>query len=301
MNTGMDMGMSTGWSIFISVLVIGNLIGVLWLLFATSSKKSVNASGEVESTGHEWDGITELNHPLPKWWFNLFVLTAIFAAVYAYLYPALGNFEGSKKWTQLNQLDEQMAAKNAAQAEYFKRFEGKDVAQLQADGEAMKTGSRLFANNCAQCHGSDAHGSKGFPNLTDDDWLYGGETETVQASILQGRQGMMPAFGTMLSDTDVKNVASYVISLSGQAGDAAQIEAGKAVFDAQCAACHGPDAKGMTMVGAPNLTDSTWLYGGLRSDIETTIRQGRNGKMPAHAAVLSEQEAKVLAAYVLSL
>ena len=292
--------MSTGWSIFIIVLVFGNLIGVMWLLLATSSKKQANGT-EVESTGHEWDGITELNHPLPRWWFNMFVLTTIFAVIYMFLFPALGNYKGYLGWTQLKQLDEQMEENKANRAEYFNRFEGMDQAALQANKQAMDTGFRLFANNCAQCHGSDGLGSRGFPNLSDDDWLYGNSMENVMQSILHGRQGMMPAFEDILSKQQLSAVAQYVLSLSNQASDQARVAEGKEVFDIQCAACHAPDGTGNQMLGAPNLTDSTWLYGGMLKDIEMTLKAGRSGKMPAHQHLFTEQEARVLAAYVLSL
>ena len=282
--------MTTGWSIYIIVLVIGNLIGVMWLLFATSSKKGTDGT-EVESTGHEWDGITELNHPLPKWWFNLFVLTAIFAVIYMYLYPALGNYEGS-------QLDQNKANRS----DYFKQFESMNTEELQANKDAMNTASRLFSNNCAMCHGSDAQGSKGFPNLSDNDWLYGDSIENIQHSIQFGRQGIMPAFGAILSDEQRSALAQYVLSLSNQAtADSSKVTEGKAIFNIQCAACHGPGGKSNQVLGAPNLTDNTWLYGGMLRDIEMTLKDGRSGKMPAHQHLFSEQEAKVLAAYVLSL
>lgn len=292
--------MTTGWSIYIIVLVLGNLIGVMWLLFATSSKKGSNGS-EVESTGHEWDGITELNHPLPKWWFNMFVITSIIAVIYMYLYPALGNYEGSLGWTQLNQLETQMDENRSDRAEYFKQFADMSVEELQANNNAMNSASRLFANNCAMCHGSDGQGSKGFPNLTDDDWLYGNSLESVQHSILFGRQGMMIAYGAILTDDQRSDVAQYVLSMSNQATDQTKVTNGKAIFDIQCTACHGADGKGNQMLGAPNLTDNIWLYGGMLKDIETTLRDGRSGVMPAHQHLFSEQEAKVLSAYVLSL
>lgn len=292
--------MTTGWSIYIIVLVFGNLIGVMWLLFATSSKKGNNGS-EVESTGHEWDGISELNHPLPKWWFNLFVITSIFAVIYMYLYPALGNYEGSLGWTQLNQLETQMDQNRAERADFFKQFEGMNTEELQANTAAMNTASRLFANNCAMCHGSDGQGSKGFPNLSDDDWLYGNSTESIQHSILFGRQGVMPAYGEILPDDQRSALTQYVLSLSNQATEPSKVTEGKAVFDIQCVACHGVDGKGNQMLGAPNLTDNTWLYGGMLRDIEATLKNGRSGKMPAHQHLFSEQEAKVLSAYVLSL
>lgn len=293
--------MSTGWSIFVCVLVIGNLIGVMWLLFATSSKKSVSDTtiDGVESTGHEWDGISELNHPLPRWWFNLFIITTVFAAGYMYLYPALGSYEGSLKWTQLNQLDEQMEANRADRAAYFSQFESMDMTAMQANERAMKTGSRLFANYCAACHGSDAKGSLGFPNLTDGDWLYGNTEDAIVHSVLNGRQGIMPAFEAVLSAQQRKEVSQYVLNLSGQATDASMAEAGKGIYDIQCAACHGPTGEGNQMLGAPNLSDDIWLYGGLLKNIETTIALGRSGKMPAHSNLLSQDEARVLAAYLL--
>lgn len=295
--------MSTGWTIFISVLVIGNLLGMMWLLFATSSKKGVSdaAAEGAESTGHEWDGITELNHPLPRWWFNLFVITTIFAFVYIYLYPALGNVEGSLGWTQLNQLEEQMDANRADRDAYFSQFESLDLAAMQQNEKAMKTGSRLFANYCAACHGSDAKGSQGFPNLTDADWLYGNTEAALTHSILQGRQGAMPAFEALLSSQQQQEVAQYVLSLSGQATDETKASAGQATFAMQCAACHGPTGEGMQLLGAPNLTDDIWLYGGLLKNIEHTIAAGRAGKMPSHSNLLSQEEARVLAAYLLSL
>lgn len=294
--------MSTGWSIFICVLVIGNLIGVMWLLFATSSKKSVaDENGEVESTGHEWDGITELNHPLPRWWFNMFILTTIFAVIYMYLYPALGAYAGSLEWTQVNQLEAQMDDHKAKRDAYYEQFEGMDVSALQKNDAAMKTASRLFANNCATCHGSDARGSRGFPNLADDDWLYGSDAELVKQSILMGRQGMMPAFAAMMPASKVEETAQYVLSLSGSATDETKAQAGKATFDMQCAACHGMTGEGNPLLGAPNLSDNTWLYGGSLYEVKDTIANGRSGKMPAHQDILSDDEARVLSAYVLSL
>jgi cytochrome c oxidase cbb3-type subunit 3 len=296
--------MSTGWTIFISVLVIGNLIGVMWLLLATSSKKNTESSGPtidgVESTGHVWDGISELNHPLPKWWFNMFILTTIFAAIYMYLYPALGNVEGSLKWTQLNQLEEQMQANKMDRAAYFSQFDGMDLATMQGNENAMTTGSRLFANYCSACHGSDAKGSRGFPNLTDSDWLYGNTEAAITHSILNGRQGVMPAYEQILQASQIKEVSQYVLSLSGQQTNDALAQSGKATFDMHCAACHGMGGEGNQMLGAPTLADSTWLYGGLVRDIETTVSYGRSGKMPAQSKLLSAEEARVLAAYLLS-
>ncbi len=292
--------MSTGWSIFISVLVIGNIIGVMWLLFATSSKKG-DESSEVESTGHEWDGIRELNHPLPKWWFNMFILTTVFGVAYMVLYPALGNNEGVLGWTQLKQLDEQLSKSKADREAFFSQFDGMTVAELQGNDNAMKTASRLFANNCAMCHGSDAKGSTGFPNLTDDDWLYGNTSDNLKHSILLGRQGMMPSFAPILSDAEISNVAQYVLAFSGQETDKNASNAGKPVFDLHCAACHMPDGSGNQMLGAPKLSDKTWLYGGLLMNIKESIKAGRNGNMPAHNHLLSDKEATVIAAYLLSL
>ena len=217
-----------------------------------------------------------------------------------YLYPALGNVEGSLKWTQLNQLEEQMEANRMDRAAYFSQFEGMELTAMQGNENAMTTGSRLFANYCSACHGSDAKGSKGFPNLTDGGWLYGNSEAMITHSILNGRQGVMPAYEQILTTTQIKEVSQYVLSLSGQQTNDALAESGKATFDMQCAACHGMGGEGNQMLGAPTLADNIWLYGGLVRDIEATVTLGRSGKMPAQSKLLSPEEARVLAAYLLS-
>ena len=297
--------MSTFWSLFVTVLVIGNLIGVMWLLFATSSKKSDSSKGPeidgVPSTGHEWDGIKELNHPLPRWWFNLFIITVVFSVVYMFLYPALGNAEGALNWTQLGQLEREMHENKEKREVYFKQFDQISFEDLSQHKDAMKTGGRLFANYCAACHGSDARGSEGFPDLSDGDWLYGNSEQALTQTILHGRQGMMPAYEGILSSQDIRDVASYVHDMSLGSIDPSKEQPGKKVFEAQCMACHGLSGEGNTLLGAPTLSDAIWLYGGELDQIKTTIKHGRNGRMPSHSNLLTESEARVLAAYITKL
>ncbi len=251
---------------------------------------------------HKWDGdLVELNNPLPNWWVKLFWITLVFSAVYLVLYPGLGSFKGVLGWTSWGQYDQEVSDAKAKYDPVFDKFMGQPVEQLAASGEAHDMGQRLFLTYCAQCHGSDAHGARGFPNLTDKDWLYGGDGETIQASISNGRSGMMPPMGAAVGgEQGTKEVANYVLSLSGSPHDAQLAATGKEKFVA-CAACHGEDGKGNQMMGAPNLTDNTWLYGGSEATIIETITKGRNGHMPAQLQALGEAKVHILAAYVYGL
>lgn len=288
--------MTNFWSIFIIVLVVGNILAMVWLLLATSRSNGMN---EAETTGHKWDGIEELNNPLPRWWLGLFVLTIIFAGVYLVLYPGLGSYEGTLNWSQLGQYNDAKEVNRAQQDEFFAEFADYTVPMLADNAKAMETGERLFANNCSTCHGSDARGAKGFPNLADGDWLYGGEPETIVASITEGRAGVMP--NLRLNGADVTVLALYVQHLAGRKDvtDYA-IQRGESLFGV-CAACHGPDGKGNQAIGAPNLTDDIWLHGPREADIEHVLRNGIQGNMPSFKNALSENEIKLLAAYVTSL
>ena len=249
-----------------------------------------------------WDEtIHELNSPLPRWWLHLFNITIVFALVYIAFFPGLGNFAGKLGWTQENQYEAEMAAAEAAQEQVFSRFREMTPDQLIADTEANEIGGRLFGNNCAMCHGSDGRGAKSFPNLTDNDWLYGNSFEQVMVSITAGRQGVMTPFGAVLGEDGVRNVVAYVQQLSGQKADPEMADAGKAHFQTICMACHGMDGKGNQALGAPNLTDDIWLYGGNPADIEYTLINGRMGNMPAFEGLLNEDKRRILAAYVLSL
>ncbi|MBS3803439.1 MAG: cytochrome-c oxidase, cbb3-type subunit III [Oleiphilaceae bacterium] len=294
--------MSTFWSIWISVIVLGTIFGCWWLLWATRKGQTSDAETE-RTTGHSFDGIEEYDNPLPKWWFYLFLGTVIFSLGYLALYPGLGNFQGLLGWTQHNQWDTEMQVADARYGELYAQFGQVPVKELATDDEALQMGQRLFANNCAVCHGSAARGAIGFPNLTDDAWLYGGEPEDILETLHNGRQANMPAKGTMpnMTSTQVDQVVNYVLSFSGRARDEEAAEAGKVVYAQGCVACHGPDAKGNQAIGAPNLTDDAWLYGSTYEWIEETVLYGRENMMPAQSGRLSEDQIHILAAYVYSL
>jgi cytochrome c oxidase cbb3-type subunit 3 len=258
----------------------------------------VPKDGKVETTGHVYDGLEEFNNPMPRWWMWLFYITIVFAVIYLVLYPGFGSFSGKLGWRSAGQYQEEVKLAEAEVGPMFEKYKATDLKALAADSKANAMGERLFLTYCAQCHGSDARGNKGFPNLADRDWLYGGDPETIKLSILNGRHGQMPPMGAAVgSEKDIESVAHYVLSLSGSAHDSIKATAGREKF-AVCAACHGADGKGMAAMGAPNLTDKTWLYGGSVATIMETIRLGRNNVMPAFADFLGEAKVHLLAAYV---
>jgi cytochrome c oxidase cbb3-type subunit 3 len=238
---------------------------------------------------------------MPRWWLWLFYLTIIFTGVYLALYPGLGSFKGFLQWSEVGEYQKEMDRAEDTYGPLFAAYAKRDLADLAKDPAAREIGQRLFATYCSTCHGSDARGARGYPNLTDNDWLWGGEPDTIETTILNGRQGMMPPFGPILGEDGVEQVANYVMSLSGREVDAAKAAEGKTLFETQCVACHGGDGKGNQMLGAPNLTDETWLYGGSPKTIVKTITAGRQGVMPAHEAFLGKDKVHVLAAYVYSL
>jgi len=257
----------------------------------------------VDTTGHEWDGIRELDNPLPKWWFYLSIGTCVFALGYLALYPGLGNFQGLLGWSSTKQWQTEVDQAEAKFGEIYARYGDTPVPELAQNEDAMQIGQRLFANNCAVCHGTAARGQVGFPNLTDDDWLYGGTPEDILATLHNGRNGNMPAYGTMpnMNNEQVNQVVNYVLSFSGRERDAEAAKEGEAVFGQACVACHGQDAKGNTALGAPNLTDDVWLYGSTYEWIRETVVNGRQNMMPAQDGRLSEDQIQILAAYVYSL
>ncbi|WP_166255453.1 cytochrome-c oxidase, cbb3-type subunit III [Marinobacter salicampi] len=294
--------MSTFWSIWISVLVLGTIFGCWWLLSAT--RKGQTSDSETErTTGHSFDGIEEYDNPLPKWWYYLFIGTCVFSLGYLALYPGLGNFQGLLGWSQEGQWEEEVQLADARYGELYARYGEVPIPELAEVEDAMQMGQRLFANNCAVCHGSAARGAIGFPNLTDDAWLYGGEPENIVETLTNGRQGNMPAKGFMpdMTSTQVDQVVNYVLSFSGRERDEAAAEAGEAVFAQGCAGCHGADATGNQSMGAPNLTDDAWLFGSTYEWIEETVVNGRQNRMPAQSDRLSEDQIHILAAYVYSL
>ncbi|MGL4747852.1 MAG: cytochrome-c oxidase, cbb3-type subunit III [Shewanella sp.] len=319
--------MSSFWSIWISVLSLIVIAGC-FLLLRVCSKNTTDVK-EGESMGHSFDGIEELNNPLPKWWSYMFYITIVFGLVYLALFPGLGNYKGLLNWTSSNQsigtgqgikadsaAAVELAAKEGQYVQYdqevkhanekygpiFAAYLATPLEELVKNQEALKVGGRLFLQNCAQCHGSDARGSKGFPNLTDSDWLYGGDLTTIKTTIMGGRNGMMsPKGGLPIDDSEIAGLAEYVVKLSGREHDEKLAAQGQGSFMKGCFACHGMDAKGNKLMGAPNLTDDVWVYGGSRGVIEETIKHGRTGVMPAWKDVLGEEKVHVIAAYVYSL
>jgi len=290
--------MTSFWSMWIIVLTSVTIVGITWILFANRKREQQSAD---KTTGHEYDGIQEHDNPLPAWWFYMFVLTIVWGIGYLIIYPGMGNFAGVLGWTQVGQHDRAVAAADEKYRGMRDRYMALPVAEIASDPAVRKMGMRMFGNNCAQCHGADAKGSYGFPDLTDKDWIYGSTPDAITASITQGRQAAMPAWGSVSGDQGVTDATAYILSINGREADAAQVEAGKKVFQTYCVACHGADATGNPAMGAPNLVNGIWLYGGNAEQISHTIRAGRNGVMPAHKDTLSEDKIHILAAYVYGL
>jgi cytochrome c oxidase cbb3-type subunit 3 len=285
------------WDVAITVVTIVSIAACALLLWFQSKHR---ASAE-ETSGHVWDeDLREYNNGLPRWWMWLFYLTIAFGLVYLWLYPGLGSYKGALGWSQITQLDEENAQAQAQFGPIYARFAAKEVVALAQDPEAMAVGQKLFLNNCAQCHASDGGGSRGFPNLTDKDWLWGGTPEAIKTSITNGRTGVMPPWGPTIGEEGVKNVTAYVMQLAGNAHDELRAYSGKEIYSKTCIACHGADGKGNTMLGAPNLTDKVWLHGSGEA-IPETITRGRTSQMPAHKDLLSPEKIHLLTAYVYSL
>ncbi|TMO25822.1 MULTISPECIES: cytochrome-c oxidase, cbb3-type subunit III [unclassified Pseudoalteromonas] len=317
--------MTSFWSIWVIVLTLACLAIIFGLLLW--NLKNYTGVKEGESCGHEFDGIEELNNPLPKWWTYMFFATFIWSVYYLAAYPGLGNWEGLGKWTSSNQgitslaeskeateqalangenvqLDQEYIAADERFGPIFESFAKQDIESLVKDEKALEIGQRLFSQNCAQCHGSDARGGQGFPNLTDKDWLYGGTPDKIKETLLYGRVAAMPPWGAALGEQGVKEMTAHVLSLSGRTVNQKDAAAGAAKF-AMCAACHGADGKGSVAhnlpFGAPNLTDNIWLYGGSKRAVEETLMNGRAGVMPAWKDILGEDKVHLLTAYVYSL
>ena len=285
------------WSIFIASVTILSILACGLLLWFSGKAKAMTAHDN--TTGHVWDGdLREMNNPLPRWWVWLFVITIVFALVYLALYPGLGSSAGQLGWTQINEYQKEVDKGNAAVAPLYAKFAAMSPEDRSRDPQAKAIGERLFMNNCSQCHGSDARGSKGFPNLTDSDWLHGGTPEKITETLIQGRQGQMPPMAAAVGTADdVKNVANYVLSLSNSPHDSVRANLGKSKFTA-CAACHGIDGKGNQALGAPNLTDDIWLHGYGETAVIAMVNNGKINQMPAQAGKLTEGQIKVLTSYV---
>ena len=291
---------SNFWPIYVSVITVVSIVACLLLLWFSGKARAMTASDN--TTGHVWDGdLREMNNPLPRWWAYLFVITVVFAFAYLALYPGLGTFKGTLGWTSIGQHTKEVDKGNAEVAPLYAKFAALTPEDLSKDTQAMAIGERLFMNNCAQCHASDARGTKGIPNLTDMDWLHGGAPEQIKTTLLQGRMGNMPPMAAAVgSSTDVKNLAQYVLSLSGSPNDSVLAALGKEKF-AACAACHGANGKGNVALGAPNLTDDIWLHGYGEAAIISMINNGKVNQMPAQGEKLTEGQIHVLTSYVWSL
>lgn len=293
--------MSLSHSLFIIVLTVLNIAGAMWLLWWTRRSHG-EASVTTETTGHVWDeDLRELNNPLPRWWLWLFIISVAFGGVYLILYPGLGTWQGTLAWTSRAEHDAQRGANAARIERALAAFTPHSVGELARDPAALAVGRNLFLNNCATCHGSDGGGAPGFPNLTDSDWLWGGDPDTIVKTIADGRMGMMPPWQQALGDDGVEDVLDYVFSLQGRTLTAGDVKAGGVKFAQMCAACHGADGRGNAQLGIPNLTDDVWLHGGSIAAVRDSIAKGRAGTMPAHSARLGETRVKLLAAYVRSL
>lgn len=290
--------MSSFWSNWVIVLTAISIIGITWILFAN---RKTSEPREGATTGHEYDGIEELDNPLPAWWFYMFLATIVFSVGYLIAYPGMGNFKGLLDWTQHKQWQQQLDTAAEKYDPIFQKYAAMEISAVAQDPVALKMGQRLFSNNCAQCHGSDAGGSYGFPSLTDNDWLYGGSPKAIKHSIEHGRMGAMPGWGSALGDEGVQNVTAHVLNMSGRTATQGQAEAGKGQYAMFCVVCHGADGGGNQALGSPNLADNIWLYGGSESLIQHSIRAGRNGQMPAHSELLNPEKIHILAAYVYSL
>ena len=314
--------MSSFWSIWISVITLGSILGCFLLLrWCLSNKTGVDEGDDMH---HEFDGIIEINNQLPKWWTYLFYICIVWGLIYLLLYPGLGNFKGLWNWQSSNQnirslaeskaavealkesgviseYDREVESANELFAPIFDAYYQKSLPELANDPEALKIGQRLFSQNCSQCHGSDARGQRGFPDLTDNDWLYGGTPEKITETIINGRQALMPAQLDAMGEQGIKELVAYVLTLSNRPDiDQNLADAGQERF-AICAACHGTDGKGNYAFGAPNLTDQIWLYGATEKTITETLTYGRNGVMPSFKHTLGEKKTHLVAAYVYSL
>jgi len=287
------------WNIYVVGIVLVSIIGCGVFLWSQST--ATHAEGT--TTGHVWDeDLQEFSNPLPSWWRWLFYITIVFALFYLAMYPGLGTYQGQFKWSSAGQYDGEVKKADDQYGPIFKKFQSQDIRAVAANSEAKEMGQRLFLTYCSQCHGSDAKGARGFPNLSDGDWLFGGTPEQIKESITKGRDAMMPAKGVKpdLNGDQIKDLASYVRSLSGLASDSIRAQRGKELFGPACSACHGPGGQGMVGV-APNLTDKVWLYSSAEDTIIETITKGRVNRMPAFGEFLGDAKVHLLTAYVYGL
>lgn len=301
--------MSSFWSNWITVITLGNILACVWLIWWTMRKRD-GESAEGDVTGHAWDGdLQEYNNPLPRWWLWMFYITIIFGFGYLYLYPGLGNYGGALGWTAQNQHEAEIAAADEKYGPIYAQYRDVSVEELAKNSDANAMGKRLYLTYCMQCHGSDARGSKGYPNLADNDWLWGGSPDMIEVSIAQGRRQKapmpaaqaMPPWTPIIGEDGVAQVTEYVLELSGRKADAEMAAKGKDIYMTNCSACHMPDGAGFHALGAPRLNDNIWLFGKSKSQIKDVIANGRNQVMPAWKEMLGDDKVHVLTAYVYSL
>ena len=297
--------MSDFWHWYIVILTVGTIAATIWCLVWSSRIKVDTAQKEQdgsETTGHVWDGdLKELNNPLPRWWMGLFWITIVFSIIYLILYPGLGRYEGMLGWSQEGQYEQEMEVARAAFEDRFAALGALELDELASNAQAVEIGRNLYAHNCSTCHGSDARGAVGYPNLTDDHWIWGDEPQQILTTIANGRQAAMPPWGDVLGDDGVLRTAIYVQQLAGLPADATMAAAGKQHYDQVCMACHGPEGKGNPLLGAPDLTAGVYTYGGDLESIQHTIRYGRAGVMPAQLGLLGETRTRLVTAYIMSL
>jgi len=299
-NPTMDEFTGGFWTWYISIPTVLGILAMFGLIKWLG--RETDGDDVAESTGHVWDeDLEELNNPLPRWWLNMFYITLVFGLVYLVLYPGLGEFQGLLKWTDAGQYEQEMKQADEVYGPIFSQYLGRDVRELVNDPSALKIGRRLYASYCGTCHGADARGVRGFPNLRDLDWLWGGEPSEIKKTITNGRVAVMPPWGDILSNDDIFNVAEYVRGLSGRAIDGTVAAKGEPIYQSNCAVCHGSDGTGNRQLGAPNLSNNVWLYGGSQKLIMESIRMGRQGRMPAHGEFLGEAKIHLLTAYVFGL
>jgi cytochrome c oxidase cbb3-type subunit 3 len=293
--------MSTLWSVIVGIVIFLNIIGC-YLLIRWVAKPNKGESSQGEETGHVWDGdLKELNNPMPRWWLMLFYISIVYGILYLVFYGGFGDNKGVSGWSSTQEYVEELADADATYGPIFSKFSSKSIEELSKDEAAKRVGQRLFVTYCSQCHGSDAGGARGFPDLTDNDWIWGGSPDEIHASILNGRTGTMPAWASVIDKEKTGYLVEYLVSLSGREHKATDAQRGQQVFSQYCVACHAADATGNKLVGAPNLADNVWLYGGSKTRITDSIMKGKSGHMPAHKNFLGEDKVHLLAAYVYGL
>ncbi|MBI4006023.1 MAG: cytochrome-c oxidase, cbb3-type subunit III [Gammaproteobacteria bacterium] len=290
------------WGIFIFIITVISIVALFVFIANFKGGKKIVPGEDKSTTDHVWDeNLSEYNNPLPKWWLNLFYITLVFGIIYLVLYPGLGSFAGILGWSQTRQYDEEIKNAGEKYDPIFTQYANQELMAVVNNPAALEIGKRLYSTYCTTCHGSDAGGARGFPNLRDNDWLYGGDPATIKTTILNGRAGMMPAWKGLIGEKEITEVTEYVVSLSGREADVSAVAKGMGTFAQYCAVCHGADGKGNQQLGAPNLTDDIWLHGGARARILETVSLGRQGNMPAHKEFLGDAKAHLLAAYIYSL